>query len=73
MSPSPSPEEGKQIQYPKRCVLLCSLEYRTMDEVQKASNSKNEIIFNMSSVLPLQPSTLWEMLYEQSDKLDSIY
>jgi hypothetical protein len=33
--PSPSQMRRKQIQYPKPCVILCSLEYRTMDIVIK--------------------------------------
>jgi hypothetical protein len=29
---------GKQIQFPKRCVILLILEYRTMDKIQEPRN-----------------------------------
>jgi hypothetical protein len=35
--------ERKQIQFPKRCVLECSLEYRMKDKVQTSSNPEHYI------------------------------
>jgi hypothetical protein len=36
MSPTPLPEDGN-IQFPKRCVLLCFLEYQMMENLKKTA------------------------------------